>query len=43
MKNLLSQNVDCVENKRVKCERKNLFILRCQLMAKLKYGDMDSE
>ena len=26
--NLLSQNVDYVENKRVKCERKNLFILR---------------
>ena len=26
--NLLSQNVDYVENKRVKCERKILFILR---------------
>ena len=26
--NLLSRNLDCVENKRVKCERKNLFILR---------------
>ena len=25
--NLLSRNLDCVENKRVKCERKNLFIL----------------
>ena len=25
--NLLSRNVDYVENKRVKCERKNLFIL----------------